>query len=257
MFKTVELKTENYAAEYLFIEEEMKYKTEELIKEHFDTTYELSRIELMYSLWYSQWDGVSFRKWDFYLEDIIKRQKINLTFDWVDLSNYKFTEDFNLVFTIITNSYANHYFHNKTFTVDYSFDEDCLVDEIVAKEWVSEEIAQKIVDKVHEEMESIADMFDEILKDISLELEKYWYFLEEEEDKQAISSQAFEDWKILNNIQVDEWLDYYDYTNKETKNYIKIAERWDTYLDWLWVDFPIHKLIEQKEIKETKFYIFK
>ena len=184
-----------YDHDYPCLSYDMKYKAIELIKEdkllkQWDAEYLAE--SLAYSLSYSQGDGVSFRKWGY---------THTLTYG----KNFK-----EVSFYIETNSYSHHYCHDKTFYVEYRI--------INASSY-----ALELTDKEEEKMQKLADDYTEALRDICYQLEKYWYNIIKQEDKDNILHGAFNRWKKINNIEDNTELWDLSYDTKEQEWYALIA----------------------------------
>jgi len=218
---TTELQySDSYWYDYPLLEDFMKYRAIELIKENkllkqWDAD-ELAE-SLVYSLSYSQGDGVSFRKW-WYTH--------TLTYG----KNFK-----EVSFYIETNSYSRRYCHEKTFYVDYS-----------PSYWIY------LTDKEKEKMQKLANDYAEALQDICYQLEKYWYDIIEQEDIENILRCAFNRWEEINNIEDGTDLLDLSYDTKEQDGYTLIATSGDTNIDGLWVALP--EL--QKQTKENIYFTF-
>ena len=211
---TTELQySDSYWYDYPLLEDFMKYRAIELIKENkllkqWDAD-ELAE-SLVYSLSYSQGDGVSFRKWLY---------THTLTYG----KNFK-----EVSFYIETNSYSHRYCQEKTFYVDYS-----------SSYWIY------LTDKEKEKMQKLADYYTEALRDICYQLEKHWYDIIEQEDKENILHGAFNRWKEENNIEDGTDLWDLSYDTKEQDGYTLIATSGDTNIDGLYVKLP--ELQKQKK----------
>ena len=125
--------------------------------------------------------------------------------------------------TITTNSYANHYSHEKTFEVEaimhYSHN-------ATARE-------QKILETLAE------DLTDE-LRSICRELEKYGYKHIESEDADNIAFVAFREFCNVNNIETDYEIYDTEYVHSDTPldGYTLIATPGNTCLDHLYIKLP-------------------
>lgn len=199
-----------YDYDYPCLTYDIKYKAIELIKESKllkQWNAEELAESLVYSLSCSQGDGVAFRKWKY---------THTLTY-W---KNFK-----EVSFYIETNSYANHYCHEKTFEVWY---------EIIN----SSSYCIELTDKEKEKMQKLADDYTEELSVICAKLEKYGYALIKQEDEDNILRGAFNRWKEENNIE-DE-IELYDlsYDTKEQDGYTLIATSGDTNISGLYVKLP-------------------
>lgn len=199
-----------YGWDYPILEDDMKYKAVELIKEskllkQWDA--EVLAESIVYSLSCSQGDGVAFRKWKY-------------THTLAYWKNFK-----EVLFCIETNSYSIHYCHEKTFYVDY---------EIIN----SSSYCMGLTDKEKEKMQKLADDYTEELMTICSKLEKYGYALIEQEDEENILRGAFNRWKEENNIEdVSELYDF-SYSTEEKDGYTLIATEWDTNINWLYIRLP-------------------
>ena len=222
---TTELQySDSYWYDHPLLEDFMKYRAIELIKEdkllkQWDAE-ELAE-SLVYSLSYSQGDGVSFRKW-WYTH--------TLTYG----KNFK-----EVSFYIETNSYSRHYCHEKTFAVWFEITN-------------SSSYCIDLTDKEKEKMQKLADDYTEALQDICYQLEKYWYDIIEQEDEDNILWGAFNRWKEENNIEDGTDLWDLSYDTKEQDGYTLIATSGDTNIDGLWVALP--EL--QQQTKENTYFTF-
>lgn len=218
-----ELKTrDSHYNNYPLLQEEMQEHAKELIKQSkllapFDADTLAESIQ--YSLWYSQGDGVSFRKWQY----------------TKTLTYWKTQKD--ILFFVATNSYARHYSHEKTFYIDWQLQSYFL-------NWLTK--------KEEEKMQELADEYTEELRSICSKLEKRWYKIIEEEDEISIISNAFDRWKEANKIEDASDLWDFEYSTKPTEWYTQIATSGDTNIDGLWVQLPPL----EEHIKETNYFTF-
>lgn len=207
---------------YPFLEECMKDQAIELIHQSkLLTNFDAKTLanSLNYSLWYSQGDGVSFRKWQY----------------TKTLTYWKTQKE--ILFFVATNSYSNHYSHEKTFYIGWELQSNY-------GNWMTT--------KEEKKMEELANEYTEELRSICKQLEKYWYDIIDEENEDSILSIAFERWKDTNHIESIDSLFDFPYSTTEQDDYTHIATDGNTNLKGLWVQLP--PLEKQERVNE--FFTF-
>lgn len=217
--------------DYFFLEDVMKEQAGELITEEkkngnlpesFDT--ETLTKSLVYSLSCCQGDGVAFRDGSTdYVED--KRNGASVKF------------------FIITNDYANHYTHEKTFAVDFSTD------------------GELPTSKQEDKWAKDAGEYTEVLRAICKELEDTGYEHIQEEDKRYNAEHIGRVFCTKNGIEIDDMdiLDYLSHTPYGTST-IKIgkSDYSEAYISDIELDEHTRDTVEDGGIvKSEKFYTLK
>lgn len=137
--------------------------------------------------------------------------------------------------------HSGHYNHYNCKNIEISFDEN--------------------VELGSEEYDNIYEQINNSYISICRELEKFGYSAIEEEDKRNIFFTAFNDWKEINEIELDSEIYDFNYVEKETDGFVCIAESGNTCIDGLYIkDFTIlqettKEIIPAKEIEVKKYKI--
>lgn len=213
-----------------FLEETMKMEAERLIKEDIENNhlpaFDIEELvwSINYSLSCSQGDGVSFREGS---TDYIW---IN---DWLSVKYY-----------ILTNSYASHYSHNRTFEVSY--DLDCYD-------------TYEVTEEMEKSLQLEADRYTENLRDICDKLEKYGYNCIDGEQESQNYIKVLEVFTEKNNIEnlPDFFTESYE---KDDQHPIFLGET--DYTKCYSEDFELEEHTREvfedgKSVRNEKFYSFK
>lgn len=193
--------------------------------EYLGVTYEEYKqyFSLTYSLSNCQGDGVGFRKGE---SNYIPLEIVKKILPDVDLRKLR-----NVTFWIQTNGYATRYSHEDTFYIDCYLEDD-------------------YNETKHKYAHEVANDLTEKLRDVCKQLESDGYKCIEAYDEEQDSRLAFEEWKVINDVKLNELYEY-DYTLDEkeaTDEYTHVATDGDTYYSGLWVKLPKLKQV-------TKAYV--
>lgn len=149
---------------------------------------------ILYSLWYSQWDGTCFNNLELSKEDIENATGISL-------------ENFDTFSITIKQSWHYYHEHSMKYITDFDF---------------KDEVSDDIRDAFNES--NIENEVESIIVSICKELEKIRYEYIEEERKNDEAYEIIQWFFDTNNIEID--IDPYDFKTEPTEGYPVLA--WQT-----------------------------
>lgn len=100
--------------------------------------------------------------------------------------------------------------------------------------------------------DEIESFWEERWEEIFSKLMKIWEEYVEDRENESIARYAFDEWKEINRVESDLEIYDFDYSFKEKEGYFQISEKWNTYIDWLWI-----KLELEEKWRMEKYYIVK